>query len=254
MRVALVTVGDELLAGDTVNTNAAWLGEQLTARGATVERVVVVPDRIADIARVINEHYAEYDAVVVTGGLGPTHDDVTMEGVAAAFGRPVEENAAAIEWLTERGGYERNDLAGGTADLPAGAVPLHNEVGVAPGCIVESDDSWSAAESDGSGDTDGEPDERSAGTVYVLPGVPTEMKAMFEAIADRFSGTKRSVEVVTVDEPESALLDRFAELQEQFGVKVGSYPGEHVRVKLEDEDEATVVAAAAWLRENSNAV
>jgi molybdenum cofactor synthesis domain-containing protein len=100
MRVALVSVGDEILAGDTVNTNATWLSQQLNARGATVERVTVVPDRIADIARVVNEYHAAYDAVIVTGGLGPTHDDLTMEGIGAAFGRAVERNEAALEWLT----------------------------------------------------------------------------------------------------------------------------------------------------------
>jgi len=133
MHVALVTVGDELLAGDTVNTNAAWLGERLTERGADVERATVIPDRVSDIAKVVNEYAAAFDAVVVTGGLGPTHDDVTMAGVAAAVGRSVEPSDAALEWLTEEGGYARGDLAEGTVDVPAGARPLHNEVGVAPG-------------------------------------------------------------------------------------------------------------------------
>ncbi len=81
MNVAVVTVGDELLAGRTTNTNATWLCERLVERGVSVERVTTVPDRIGDIARVVNEYRAEYDAVIVTGGLGPTHDDVTMEGV-----------------------------------------------------------------------------------------------------------------------------------------------------------------------------
>jgi len=114
MDVALVSVGDELLSGDTVNTNAAWLGERLSDRGSSVERVTVVPDRIADIARVINEYAAEHDAVVVTGGLGPTHDDVTMDAVAAAVGRPLETSEAALEWLAEEGGYRREDLTEGT--------------------------------------------------------------------------------------------------------------------------------------------
>ncbi|MFB6083906.1 MAG: competence/damage-inducible protein A [Halorientalis sp.] len=223
MRVALVTVGDELLAGDTVNTNAAWLGERLTERGATVERVTVVPDRIGDIARVVNEYRAEYDAVVVTGGLGPTHDDVTMDGVAAAFGREVTRSDEALAWLEEEGGYTREDLAEGTADLPAGAEPLPNREGVAPGCVV--------------------------GNVYVLPGVPDEMKAMFEAVADRFGGQRRHVETVEADEPESALLTRVRDVRERFDVKVGSYPGETVRIKLESTDENEVREAAAWLGE-----
>jgi molybdenum cofactor synthesis domain-containing protein len=223
MQVALVTVGDELLAGETVNTNATWLAERLTARGVDTERITTVPDRVSDIARVVNEYHAEYDAVVVTGGLGPTHDDITMDGVAYAFGRDLEENEAALSWLETHGGYANEDLAEGTVDLPANARPLHNTVGVAPGCVIES--------------------------TYVLPGVPEEMKAMFENIESEFSGTIRHVETVVADEPESALVDRFEELRERFDVTVGSYPGEYVRVKIRGTDEAVVEEAAEWLAE-----
>jgi molybdenum cofactor synthesis domain-containing protein len=224
MNAAVVTVGDELLVGDTENTNATWLCDRLDERGVVVRRVTVVPDEVGEIARVVNEYHAEYDAVIVTGGLGPTHDDVTMDGVAAAFGRELERNEEAAEWLAERG-YSADDLAAETTHLPADCRPLANEVGVAPGAVVES--------------------------AYVLPGVPTEMKAMFESVADRFTGTVRHVESVAVEEPESALIDRFAELRERFGVKVGSYPGENVRVKPESEDPDAVAAAAAWLRANA---
>ncbi|WP_435177780.1 competence/damage-inducible protein A [Halorussus sp. AFM4] len=228
MDVALVTVGDELLAGDTVNTNAAWLGERLTERGASVERVVVVPDRVADIARVVNELRAEYDAVVVTGGLGPTHDDLTMEGVAAAVGVPVEEHDEAVAWITDHTDYERADLVEGTTHLPRGSRMLPNDEGVAPGCVVEN--------------------------IYVLPGVPAEMEAMFERIADEFAGEYRHVRTVEADEPESALVERFAELREKFDVTVGSYPGDHVRVKLQSTDEEELERAAAWLRERVEGV
>ncbi|MFB6297828.1 MAG: competence/damage-inducible protein A [Salinirussus sp.] len=221
MRVALVTVGDELLAGETADTNAAWLGRQLADRGVEVERVTTLPDRVSDIARVVNEYRAEYDAVVVTGGLGPTHDDLTMEGIAAAFGRETVENEAALEYLEDRG-YARTDLAEGTADLPAGAEMLPNPEGVAPGCVLDS--------------------------VYVLPGVPDEMRAMFEAIADRFEGESRHVATVEAAEPESALVDRLAGLRNQFDVQVGSYPGDPVTVRLRGTDESTVRAAAEWLR------
>jgi molybdenum cofactor synthesis domain-containing protein len=223
MQVALVSVGDELLAGDTVNTNAAWLGEQLADRGVTVERVVVVPDRLADIARVVNELRAEWDAVIVTGGVGPTHDDRTMDGVAAAFGTTLEHSEAAMEWLTEHGGYAREDLTDGTAEIPRGSRMLRNEVGVAPGCVL--------------------------GSVYVFPGVPDEMRAMFETVADEFEGDPIHVERVAADEPESALLARLESLQSAFDVTVGSYPGDHVRVKIQGTDAAEVEAAAAWLRE-----
>ncbi|MFB6130270.1 MAG: competence/damage-inducible protein A [Salinigranum sp.] len=223
MRVAVLTVGDELLAGDTENTNATWLCRRLTERGVEVERVTTVPDRVADIARVTNEYHAEYDAVLLTGGLGPTPDDRTMEGVASAFGRAVEPHEEARTWLTEHRGYANEDLAEGTTHLPAGARMLPNEVGVAPGAVVEG--------------------------VYVLPGVPAEMRAMFEEVADEFEGTPRYVETVRTPEPESALLDRIREVGERFDVTVGSYPGETVRLKVTAFDPETAAAAASWLRE-----
>jgi molybdenum cofactor synthesis domain-containing protein len=224
MRVALVSVGDELLVGDTVNTNAAWLGTRLTERGATVARAVVVPDDIDDVAATISTLAERHDAVLVTGGLGPTHDDMTMDAVARAFDRDLEASDEAVEWLEEHGGYEREDLASGTTDLPSGARVLHNEAGVAPGCVVES--------------------------VYVFPGVPDEMKAMFESVAGEFSGTIQHVETVRADEPESALLDRIEEVRERFDVSVGSYPGEHVRLKVSSPNQEEVTAAAEWLEEH----
>jgi len=228
MRVAVVTVGDELLVGETVNTNAAWLGEQLRDRGVTVERMTTLPDRTADIARVVNEYHAEYDAVIVTGGLGPTHDDVTIEGVAAAFGREVVESEEVMEWLAEHGGYSRQDLAEGTGEVPSGSRPLPNHEGVAPGCIVEN--------------------------CYVLPGVPAEMKRMFTEVADDFAGEHRHVVTVDAAEPESALLDRMRKVRRLFPVKVGSYPGEYVTVRFEGTDADAVEEAAAWLRERVDPV
>jgi len=223
MQVAVVTVGDELLAGDTENTNASWLGTRLTERGADVRRVVVVPDDEDAIAAEVSTLADRYDAVVVTGGVGPTHDDVTMDGVAAAFDREMVEHADAVAYLRDHDRYQFEELTDGTAWLPAGARLVENEVGVAPGAVVEN--------------------------AYVFPGVPGEMKAMFESVAGEFTGTRNHVEFVYVDAPESELVPVLAELQEEFGVTVGSYPGDGVRVKIQHEDEGTVREAAAWLRE-----
>jgi molybdenum cofactor synthesis domain-containing protein len=224
MKAAIVTVGDELLTGDTENTNATWLCSRLDDRGVDVERVTTVPDQVAAIARVVNEYHAEYDAVLVTGGLGPTHDDVTMDGVAAAFGLAVEPHDAALAWLKEEGGYAAADLAEGTADLPAGARALHNPEGVAPGAVVES--------------------------CYVLPGVPAEMKAMFATIAEELEGEQTYTESVEAEEPESALLDRLATVQDRFSVSVGSYPGETVTLKVTATEPTEARCAASWLREH----
>ena len=224
MKAAIVTVGDELLTGDTENTNATWLCSTLDDRGVDVERVTTLPDRVSDIARVVNEYHAEYDAVVVTGGLGPTHDDVTMEGVATAFGRDVGPHEAALAWLEEEGGYAADELAEGTTDLPEGSRPLHNTEGVAPGAVVQS--------------------------CYVLPGVPAEMKAMFAAVADEFAGAQTYSETVETSEPESALLDRLAEVQDRFSVSVGSYPGETVTLKITATEPEEARRAAGWLAEH----
>ena len=223
MEVGVVTVGDELLAGDTVNTNAAWLCERLDRRAVSVRRVVVVPDEVSEIARVVNEYRAEYDAVLVTGGLGPTHDDLTMEAVAAALGREVTDSEVAREWLRDERGYAAADLAPGTTALPEGARPLHNEVGVAPGCVVDD--------------------------VYVLPGVPEEMQAMFESVAGAFAEGERHRESLVVEEYESELVDCLATLRERFDVTVGSYPGENVRLRVRADDPAELDRAMAWLRE-----
>lgn len=223
MHVAVVSVGDELLTGETVNTNAAWLGEQLRDAGVTVERMTVIPDRVSDIARVVNEYHAEYEAVIVTGGLGPTPDDMTMEGVAAAFGTELESDDGVRDWLETEKGYSNDDLAPKTTYIPARAEMLRNPAGVAPGCVIED--------------------------AYVLPGVPEEMKGMFELIADEFHGEQTYVETVETPEPESQLLDRIVQLQSEFDVSVGSYPGERVELRIEGDDPETVADASSWLRE-----
>jgi molybdenum cofactor synthesis domain-containing protein len=206
-----------------VNTNASWLAEGLTPAGAPASRITVVPDDIGEIAQVVNEYRAAYEAVIVTGGLGPTHDDLTMEAVAAAFGTELAADEEVERWLTEGGGYSGDDLAPGTTHIPERAKMLPNPDGVAPGCTIEN--------------------------VSVLPGVPAEMRAMFELIADEFGGKQRHRAVVKAAEPESQLLDRVRRVQEQFDVKVGSYPGEYVRLRIQSPDEEAVKAGADWLRE-----
>lgn len=227
MRVALITVGDEILRGDTVNSNAAWLGERLTDAGVDIERIIVVPDVVADIAQVVNEYRAAYDAVIVTGGLGPTHDDVTMEAVAAAFGTELAASEAVETWLREEGGYSGADLAPATTHIPEKAEMLRNPAGVAPGCVI--------------------------GNVYVLPGLPEEMKAMFTLIEDEFAGTQKYTATVRAAEAESTLLERVETVREKFDVRVGSYPGDHVRLKLSGSEEEAVQSAANWLRERVDA-
>jgi molybdenum cofactor synthesis domain-containing protein len=222
MDVALVTVGDELLVGDTTNTNMAWLGRQLTERGATVRRGLVLPDDLDVIADAVAALADTHDAVVVTGGIGPTHDDITMDAVAAAFDREMVEHEDAVAYFHDHDAYAFDELTARTAHLPDGARLLVNPTGVAPGAVVEN--------------------------VYVLPGVPSEMRGVFGEIADEFTGTRVHVAVVETDLPESQLLEYLADVQDEFAVRVGSYPGDGVRIKVRSTDESAVEQAAAWLR------
>ncbi|MFC6756741.1 MULTISPECIES: competence/damage-inducible protein A [Haloarcula] len=237
MEVALLTVGDELLSGDTENTNASWLGRQLTAAGATVTRVLTVPDSEPVIADAVARYHEAFDAVVVTGGIGGTPDDVTKAGVAQAFGRDLvvpEDVRAHLEAKAEQFAadnpetVDRYDMdldLDAWASIPAGGQALLTDESFAAGCVVES--------------------------VYVLPGIPAELKAMYATVADDFDGD-RTTETIHTPAPEGALVGAVTTASEQFDVAVGSYPRKDDapgRVTVTGDDPAAVADAAAWLRE-----
>ncbi len=223
MRVELVTVGDELLRGETVNTNAAWLGRELTERGTDITRVTVVPDDPDVIAEVIGAARERGPRVIVTGGLGPTHDDRTMCAIAAICGVDLVEHEGARQWFVDVRDRDPETLAPATLELPAGARFLPNDVGVAPGAVIDG--------------------------IYVLPGVPEEMHSMFEEIADEFVGPDRYEATLDVAQPERAIAATLEALEERFEVTVGSYPGETVTVKIIGESADAVDQATDWLAE-----
>jgi len=242
MDVALLTVGDELLAGDTENTNATWLARRLTARGASVRRVLTIPDDRAVIARWVREFSDEFDAVLVTGGLGGTHDDVTKPAVADAFDRDlvVDEAIRADVRETVRAYAEANpDVAAAydvdidfdaQAAVPEGARPLVTDESLGPGFVIEN--------------------------VYVFPGIPGELHVMFERVADEFGGDAVS-ETLYTPAPEGALGAELATVRDRFDVVVGSYPGRGDtpgRVKVSGTDPHAVTEATAWLRERVDVV
>ncbi|OYR43481.1 molybdopterin-binding protein [Halorubrum sp. Eb13] len=237
MEVALITVGDELLSGDTVNTNANWLAGELSDRGVAVARVLSVPDDRAEIAEHVREYAAAFDAVIVTGGIGSTPDDVTMEAVADAFDREMAVTDLTLESVERRLAAIRErvpdrefdvDVAAEAA-VPEESRPLVTEAGLAPGCVIEG--------------------------VYVFPGIPDELKATFETVADEFSGDRRSRFLYTV-EPESNIVPALQEAMERFDVAVGCYPdreADHNRLKVTATDDAALEDAAAWLLETVDA-
>ncbi len=140
MRTAVVAVGDELLLGDIVNGNAAWLGSELATVGAQVVHSSMVGDDVEAIADAIRHALSAAEVVLVTGGLGPTTDDVTRDAVAAVAGVPLVRQPALEAGLREKFRAYAVEMPGAVlrqADVPEGATPLDNPVGTAPGLRVE---------------------------------------------------------------------------------------------------------------------
>lgn len=217
VRVELLTVGDELLRGDTANGNATWLGRRLTEAGAQVTRSEVVPDELDVIAEAVGDALRRADAVVLTGGLGPTSDDLTREALALAAGVGLHRDAEVERRLRERAAERKVPLrpdALRMADVPDGATLLDNPAGSAPGLRLTLPD----------------------GLVYALPGVPSEMRAIAgESVLPELGGETVSATVLrTATIWESVVADRLAPVEKMPGVKLAYYasPGQ-VRVRIQ---------------------
>jgi nicotinamide-nucleotide amidase len=236
VRVELLTVGDELLRGDTPNGNATWLGWRLTEAGATVTRGVVVSDERAEIVGALHEALGRADAVIVTGGLGPTSDDLTRDALAAAAGVELRRDPK-LESRLRRRSAERNvplkDEALRMADVPEGAGLLPNPAGTAPGLRLSL----------------------AGGVVYALPGVPSEMRAISEGSvlpelvgATPKAGASAVLRVATVWE--SVIASRLAPVEKRPGVRLSYYPSPaEVRVRIEADDDGLLADAEAEARE-----
>ena len=226
---SIVTIGNELVSGDTVNTNGSWLAARLEALGVDVLLIASLPDEEKRVAALVRAQAAEADVVLVTGGLGGTPDDVTREAIAAAFGVPQEEQPEVAERL--RAHFRGDpDYVTRWAQLPAGSRPLENPLGGAPGFVI--------------------------GSVYVLPGLPAEMEAMFETVAAELAGgSPIGSWRRTYRTTESRIVSILEAGGERYpAVKVGSYPsfgaeGSFVEVVLKSSDLAALAAAQAWFEQ-----
>lgn len=236
MEVAILTVGDEVLAGDIANSNAHWLASRLTETGAAVRRILTVPDDRDLIAATVARWTAEFDAVIVTGGLGGTHDDVTADAIADAVDRTLSvDDVVREDVVTTVAEYRDLDPTTVTEDdidfdveawaaLPAGSRVLLNPEGLCPGFVVDG--------------------------VYAFPGVPDEMQAIFEQVANEFSGEAVST-ILYTPQPEASMASVLASARDRFSVTVGSYPATETdnRLKVTGTDSDAVSAAVDWLRE-----
>jgi molybdenum cofactor synthesis domain-containing protein len=224
---AIMTIGNELLSGDVENTNGSWLARRLEAVGAEVRLIAVLPDEVEEIALFLREQADRSDVVLVTGGLGGTPDDVTREAVAATFAVEQAEYGDVAADLRAR--FLRDpEYAARWAMLPAGSRPLANPLGGAPGFVLEN--------------------------VYVLPGLPAEMEAMFETVEEELrAGPPIGSWRHTYRTTESQIVEILTQaLVTHPQVRVGSYPsfganGPYVEVVLKSNDPDALEAAAAWL-------
>src|SRR5262245_39961122 len=222
---SIVTIGNELLSGDTVNTNAAWLAQQLEELGVTVGLMASLPDEIERVAEFVRTESERADIVIVTGGLGGTPDDITREAISAAFEAPQDEVVDLAASLRSRFPSDP-EYAARWANLPAGARPLDNPLGGAPGFV------------------------------YVLPGLPAEMKAMFATVMPELE-TERPITSWrrTYDTTEARIVGVLEAMGDRYpGVLVGSYPKFHVEgatveVVVKSADPAALEAAVAWLEQ-----
>jgi len=221
-----VTIGNELLSGDVQNTNGAWLAKRLEGVGVHVRLLAVLPDDVDEIAAFLRLHVSESDVVLVTGGLGGTPDDVTREALAATFDVPQVEFPEVASSLRSR--FHRNpDYVTPWASLPEGSRPLENPLGGAPGFVIEN--------------------------VYVFPGLPAEMEAMYELVEPGLAaGAPIESWRRRYATTEGRIVDVLRGLEERHpAVRVGSYPtfgpdGSTVEIVLKSNDPAELAAAGSW--------
>ena len=225
---AILAVGNEIVSGDVENTNASWLARRLAGLGVEVKLMAAVRDEVEEIAAFLRVEGPRATLVFVTGGLGGTPDDITREGVAAAFDLPCEEIVAVAASLRERFGPRGlGEYAARWACLPRGAEALDNPLGGAPGFVI--------------------------GNVFVFPGLPREMEAMFESVAERFRGPAIATWRRSYRTGEGQIVAVLEEATRRHpSVAIGSYPrfladGPEVEVVLKSSDEEALSEASAWL-------
>ena len=222
---SLVVIGNEILSGRTQDANINWTGQQMAKHGVPLSEVRVVPDIEDKIVEAVNELRAEYDYVFTTGGIGPTHDDITAASVAKAFDLPFEKNEEAYRVLLDYYGQENLTKARASmVMMPRGAVLVDNPVSGAPGFRIEN--------------------------VYVMAGVPSIMQAMLEhVIVDITPGEPILTNTVGCDLMESVLAEKLGVVQERYeSVDIGSYPSyrggiSNVSVVLRGTDKEAIANA-----------
>lgn len=227
---ALLVIGDEILSGRTKDKNIGYIADYLTNIGIDLHEVRVVRDVSADIIEAVNALRQRHDYLFTTGGIGPTHDDITADAVAAAFGVQISEDPRAIEFLLERiETAELNAARRRMARIPHGAELIENKISKAPGFWIDN--------------------------VIVMAGVPAIMQAMLDCVAPRLATGTRMI-AVTIEAgnlPEGAYAEALADIAAaEPELLIGSYPAFrdgafHNQIVVRGKDEAKVGIVAAMI-------
>jgi molybdenum cofactor synthesis domain-containing protein len=200
---ALLVIGDEILSGRTKDKNIGHIADHLTAIGIQMKEVRIVPDEEPEIVDALNALRSRYDYVFTTGGIGPTHDDITADAIAKAFGVGIDVDERALAPMRasfQRRGVEMTPARMRMARIPFGAELVENSVSVAPGFML--------------------------GNVIVMAGIPQIMHVMLDA-ATKFlkTGKKMLSTALDLHRPEGEIAEMFAALQKRYpDVPMGSYP------------------------------
>ncbi len=227
---AILVIGDEILSGRTKDKNIGYIAEYLTAIGIDLREVRIVPDIEEEIVAALNALRRRYTYVFTTGGIGPTHDDITADSVAKAFGVPIDCDPRAVAILKERFdrlGTEFNEARMRMTRIPDGADLVANKVSGAPGFWI--------------------------GNVIVMAGVPAIMQAMLDEVAPKLkTGQRMLSETIRADAREGDIGSELAQVaQAHEGVTIGSYPffddqsGPNTNVVVRARDPQKLAAAKA---------
>ena len=221
----IILVGNEILSGKIADANAAYLCRELRALGVDVRRITVIPDEISLIAREVAIFSRDHDIVFTSGGVGPTHDDVTIEGVARAMGVKLVRHPLLVGLLERHFGEQLKDSHLRMAETPEGAELVGGETVRFPTILMRN--------------------------VYILPGVPEIFRRKFESIRERFRDQPIHLSNVFVAIGEGTLADYLNRLLVDFPeLLLGSYPEfsnpeYKVKVTLESRDRGYVEGALA---------
>jgi FAD synthetase len=223
----ILVIGNEILSGKVVDTNSPFLTRELRALGVTVRRILTIPDELGEIAAAVAEFHRAYDVVFTSGGVGPTHDDVTIAGVARGLGRKVIRHPAIEGRLREFYREKANEARLRMADVPEGTeLIVDGRLGF-PTIKCEN--------------------------IYVLPGIPEILEQKFLALRERFAASPYFLRVVYTREGEGAIaqhlnatLAAFPELLLGSYPKIGD-PDYAVKLTLESKDQAYLERALVHL-------